>query len=340
MWRKAILLSLAWLVAVPIAAADVRVGLEVMQPRLILGEPLHVVITVQNTSGRILDLPFEPILAGMNPAVVAGVPGGGPMTTPAGTPLACEETETALITATFPWKMGSDFDIAVPSGQTVSFQCALVLPVALRSKAGAYGLAAHYEAQGRHLGQLGAVIGGPAPQAAQYVCNQCWKGTVDSAPVTITVEAPSGTDAAAYQAFKGDPLAHPSELLQRFPTSTYAGYALAQEVPDYSNPLFKPVPPADQVRRSRDEGKTVVAFPDKKFEAYFLHLDRFMQGGRVPESLRATLYGFYGDLLVQRGRFPEAEAAFQEAVKSKPSGGRALAYYERAKGFLSALQKK
>ncbi|MGA9752584.1 MAG: hypothetical protein WBS54_12425, partial [Acidobacteriota bacterium] len=185
--------------------------------------------------------------------------------------------------------------------------------------------------------------------------------------IPVEVRQPTGQDAAYLEALqnalhqyevqanpvklRGVPLSwhevlssfriHPAQIaLSRFPTSSYAGYALAQEVPDYSNPLFKPVPPADQVRRSRDEGKTVVAFPDKKFEAYFLHLDRFMQGGRVPESLRATLYGFYGDLLVQRGRFPEAEAAFQEAVKSKPSGGRALAYYERAKGFLSALQKK
>ena len=89
-----------------------------------------------------------------------------------------------------------------------------------------YSLVAHYEAFGRHHGQLGAVIGDSAPSPAPYVCNQCWAGTVDSSPVQVTVEAPTGVDAAAYQAFKGNPLAHPVDLLRRFPTSTYAAYVV------------------------------------------------------------------------------------------------------------------
>jgi len=128
-------------------------------------------------------------------------------------------------------------------------------------------------------------------------------------------------------------------ILQKHPTSTYAGYVLARKIPDYSNPLFHPVPPARQLAMARDEGKTYVAFPDKSFEQYFQQLDTFMKGGHVPESLRAVLWSFYGDQLVRRGRFPEAQEAFQRATQgTPPTGGKALAYYERAKGFLEAFE--
>ena len=169
---------------------------------------------------------------------------------------------------------------------------------------------------------------------------EAWQGEVRSAEEHIRLVRPTGLDAVAYQALKGDPLAHASDLLLRFPTSTYTGYVLAEKIPDYSNPLFHPIPPAEQACKSRDEGKTIVAFPDKSFEQYFKQLDAFVRGGRVPQSLRAELYGFYGDLLVQRGRFPEAESAFKEAVKTEPGDPKGKAYYHRAQDFLVALQGK
>ncbi len=229
--KKCLLTLLMLLLAMPIVAGDVQVGLTLAQRTLVLGEPLHVVVTVQNTSGRLLDLPFEPILAGTNPAVVVSAPGGQLLPAPQVGALACEETGMPAISATFSWSFGNASDIKVPAGQTVSFQSQLLLPVALRGKVGMYSLVAHYEAFGRHHGQLGAVIGDSAPSPAPYVCNQCWAGTVDSSPVQLTVEAPTGVDAAAYQAFKGNPLAHPADLLKSFPTSIYAGYALAQSGP-------------------------------------------------------------------------------------------------------------
>jgi Flp pilus assembly protein TadD len=90
---------------------------------------------------------------------------------------------------------------------------------------------------------------------------------------------------------------------------------------------------------SREEGKTVVVFPDKTFEQYFQQLDAHVKGGNVPESHRAELYGFYGDLLIQRGRFAEAEAAFCQAVKEKPADAKGGAYFTRAQQFLDALNK-
>jgi hypothetical protein len=168
---------------------------------------------------------------------------------------------------------------------------------------------------------------------------EAWSGEVKSEEAHIQIVEPSGVDKAAYDYFKGSPLSKPQDLLAKFSASTYAGYALAEKVPDYSNPLFKPVPPAEQVRMSREEGKTVVVFPDKTFEQYFQQLDAHVKGGNVPESLRAELYGFYGDLLIQRGRFAEAEAAFCQAVKEKPGDAKGEAYFTRAQQFLDALNK-
>ena len=43
--------------------------------------------------------------------------------------------------------------------------------------------------------------------------------------VSLSVKSPTGIDLEAYNYFKGEPLSKPQELLQKFPTSTYAGYA-------------------------------------------------------------------------------------------------------------------
>ncbi len=67
------------------------------------------------------------------------------------------------------------------------------------------------------------------PLGEHHLCFQ-WDPTSGRAPlcVTFTVQAPTGEDAAAYQVFKGDPLAHPADLLQRFPTSTYTAHIVYQ----------------------------------------------------------------------------------------------------------------
>jgi hypothetical protein len=184
-------------------------------------------------------------------------------------------------------------------------------------------------------------------------------GAASLGPILITIEEPQGVDKQVYDKLLlpgwSNPLAKDdwpgwlqgsytrnkasvaSQILDKYPTSTYAGYFLEKKAYDYSSPLFKPVAPAEQVRMSRDEGKTVVSFSEHNFECYFKQLDTFMKGGRVPQSLAATLYGFYGDLLVQRGRFVEAEAAFKEAVKTEPTDPKSQAYYHRAQDFLTAL---
>ena len=79
--------------------------------------------------------------------------------------------------------------------------------------------------------QSTGVSAGPTvyPNPPRY--DYFWKGHAISNTCSVDILAPTGVDAAAYQAFKGNPLAHPVDLLKRFPTSTYAGYALVQSGP-------------------------------------------------------------------------------------------------------------
>ena len=53
---------------------------------------------------------------------------------------------------------------------------------------------------------------------------QAWEGRIESEICQFEVKPPTGIDLEAYNYFKGDPLSKPSELLQKYPTSTYAGY--------------------------------------------------------------------------------------------------------------------
>ncbi len=58
MKKTGFLLFVLWFLSVPALAGDVTVKLQVLQSSLVLGEPLSVVITVENTSQSALDLPF------------------------------------------------------------------------------------------------------------------------------------------------------------------------------------------------------------------------------------------------------------------------------------------
>ena len=178
-----------------------------------------------------------------------------------------------------------------------------------------------------------------------------WTGMLSSNSVRCHVDYPKGDDLQALLALGIDPSKetspniyvsvirdHSKELLNKFPTSTYAGYVLVKKIPDYSNPLFKPVPPQEQVRMAREEGRTVAVFPDKRFEEYFQQLDRYVKGGNVPDRLKPLIYGFYGDLLVQRGRFGESVHAFRCALEGDcPPGGKEKVFHDRAKAFLEVL---
>ena len=60
---------------------------------------------------------------------------------------------------------------------------------------------------------------------------EAWSGEVKSEEARIQIVEPSGVDQEAYDYFKRSPLSKPQDLLAKFPTSTYAGYALAHSGP-------------------------------------------------------------------------------------------------------------
>ena len=63
--------------------------------------------------------------------------------------------------------------------------------------------------------------------------NKAWVGTIKSNEIHIHVLAPTGVDLEAFKAFKGQPFAKKEDLLEKYPTSTYAGWVLKDwpEVP-------------------------------------------------------------------------------------------------------------
>ncbi|MCX7831130.1 MAG: hypothetical protein N2445_08785, partial [Acidobacteria bacterium] len=58
---------------------------------------------------------------------------------------------------------------------------------------------------------------------------EAWEGKIESNECIVEVKSPEGIDRDAYNYFKGNPLSpdNTAELLQKYPTSTYAGYVLA-----------------------------------------------------------------------------------------------------------------
>lgn len=321
MWKKALLIPLVCFFVLPIAASDVEVVIKVAQPSLILGEPLHTVITVRNTSRRVLDLPFEPIFAGMNPAVIFETHAGAQVTSPTGAPLACREIGST-ITATFSWKMGADFDIVVPAGDNVSFYSELGLPASIAGKPGTYGMVAYYEGRGKHAAQEAGIVGPSQSPNASYGCEECWKGFAESAPVTIRLDLPTGIDLTAYNAFKGQLLANAADVLRRFPTCTYAGYALVKLGPKSTMwGLPKQTPEQREIELSIPKGA-----PREDQEKH-----------------RAKLLAAYEDFVTKAERFLQAHPDFAQADLLRKEIANALFLLDRpqqALVYVRAIQAK
>jgi len=163
------------------------------------------------------------------------------------------------------------------------------------------------------------------------------EGFFFSKQISLRIEPPSGLDKKAYEGTNQCPLCEPAILLQRFPTSTYAGYVLARKLLDLSDWRFKVGTPASAIQAGKEHPEW--ATRSQSDVELFNLVEKHIQGGNVPESLRAVLYGYYGEQLVLRGRAAEAEAAFCQAVKEKPGDAKSEAYFTRAQQFLDALRK-
>jgi hypothetical protein len=63
-------------------------------------------------------------------------------------------------------------------------------------------------------------------EGSNYVDKGVYLGPSESNEIEIKVKEPAGIDLEAYNYFKGFPIAYGEELLEKYPTSTYAGWAL------------------------------------------------------------------------------------------------------------------
>ncbi len=81
---------------------------------------------------------------------------------------------------------------------------------------------------------------GPCPKGNSQGGDEyhTWTGAISAPEVRIELMKPSGVDMQAYKAFTGFPLSNSEKLLTRFPTSTYAGYALAENTVAFSDQPF------------------------------------------------------------------------------------------------------
>jgi hypothetical protein len=129
----------------------------------------------------------------------------------------------------------------------------------------------------------------------------------------------------------------PQELIEKYPASTYAGYVIAKKLLDLSDWRFKVGTPASAIQAGKEHPEW--ATRSQSDVELFNLVEKHIQGGNVPESLRAVLYCYYGEQLILRGRAAEAEAAFCQAVKEKPGDAKGEAYFTRAQQFLDALNK-
>jgi hypothetical protein len=173
-----------------------------------------------------------------------------------------------------------------------------------------------------------------------------WRGLIESNEISWQVVEPAGVDLEAMKAYQTT-IPHAirgliiqqwkDELLARFPTSTYAGYVIAKKLLDLSDWRFKVGTPASAIQAGKEHPEW--ATRSQSDVELFNLVEKHIQGGNVPESLRAVLYCYYGEQLILRGRAAEAEAAFCRAVKEKPADAKGEAYFTRAQQFLDALNK-
>jgi hypothetical protein len=303
---------------------EVTMNISLLAKKIILGEPLEYLVTIENGASEAIKL------AGAGEGVKWSIVIEGP---------------DGNFHREYPWGgiPGGNKDL-IPKGKTFFRGQLYGDEIKLFRQNGKYQIWAEYESPGKVYDQLQK--SGATPDTYTYI--DYWKGQLKSNICGLEVYMPIGDDLRAYNEFHGDPLNLALQnanvkliLLQSYPTSTYAAYALAEKIPDLTNPLFVSMPPSERVKSAREEGKIISAFPQKDFEEYFQLLDKAGKAGNIPDQIKASFYCYYGDLLVKRGRFAEAEKAFQHATEVEtPFAGKEKVYYDRAKEFLVALKSE
>ena len=197
--------------APPVAELDAAI--EIPKTSYVLGEPIHVTGTVTNVSGRDLTIPRG---GGRGLRVFFSVERSDG--------LIWRDCREILVRA-----KPRLFSEEVPPG----WRETLVDTLDCLDDPGTYVIHLEVVSEG----------GYPEvdPQAAS-----AWSGRAVSSPVEIRLTEPVDEDLEAFEVLR-DPVAHRRELLERFPTSTYAGYALVHGRPWPLDPVAEL-----ELRRSRD----------------------------------------------------------------------------------------
>ncbi len=163
-----------------------------------------------------------------------------------------------------------------------------------------------------------------------------WNGTVVSEEAHIEITKPAGVDLEAFNAFNGCPRCDEKKLLERFPTSTYAGYALWSPIrPMTTNRLECLNDPDKALRdyafRGGTEENTLAGIQQtlEDLRAYAKPLGLFLEAH--PEFPHAQdLRKRYAMCLGLTGRM--SDALVQIATLAKGTGKEA----DEAKAFLEA----
>lgn len=79
---------------------------------------------------------------------------------------------------------------------------------------------------------------------------------ISQGSVQFTIIKPDATDKEAYDYFRGKPMSKPSDLLQKYPTSTYAGYAIINYPIELQSQSFRSAlsEPEEYMRKWYDRG--------------------------------------------------------------------------------------
>ena len=208
--KRIMLVMLLVLATFIVAAADFEISIQQCPKEVIRGVPINISCEVQNCSGQLLNVSYG---SHGFPITVKIYSMDGAEVEPC-------MTETG--------KRYPFFEEIPPNWhKTFSFPVCIAVP-------GDYKAVIGLSSKGPYKNSKGVEI-------------QAWEGNIISNCVVITMKEPVGIDKEAFDYFKGEPLSNPTVLLQKFPTSTYAGYELCK-----GGPSLKRAAEIDDAKRDMD----------------------------------------------------------------------------------------
>jgi hypothetical protein len=156
-----------------------------------------------------------------------------------------------------------------------------------------------------------------------------WTGVVYSEEIHIFLKEPTGIDKEAYDYFEGHPLWKKEDLLDKYSTSIYAGWALMSYMPTLSlsiNPELL-LSEAIDLKPNRalkhcafefqkdNEGKTISIFADEIASKYASVASKFLE---VHSDFLAAgpIYARLGTAQVILNKWQEAKSSYEQALKA------------------------